>query len=249
MRNTLDRVWLRLGSALAAMTASIAVGAVTIKTEINAQPAMCGQLLHMIKAAEIPQMTNAQLCDFRFATLPPSTIKGFTFPHWRPLAVTDAPAMFMQMIKGNRAPDSVARQPDLSALHNAAIQAAQDHNLAFYTATLPMGARNITFVMMDIQRCSKLPYMSVLDHPFYATYEQGDLRVPVPTDVNTGSDELAFWDGAMLVGISISDRWLLIGNPPATIGINLDNIRLSSHQWPKITTISGGTLCGFSAEK
>jgi len=115
-----SRMWTRIGVALVALMASACVGAVTIKTELNAKPAMCAQLLHAIKAAGIPQMTDAQLCDFRFANLPPSKTEGFTFPHWLPLAVADPPAMFVRMIKANRAADSVANRPDYSAMYELA---------------------------------------------------------------------------------------------------------------------------------
>jgi hypothetical protein len=82
--------------------------AVSIKTVVNSDPAACGSLLAMVKAAGVLNMSDEQLCDFRFARLPSSQTKGFAFPTWTVLPVDDPPAMYFRLLHANLAPDKIS---------------------------------------------------------------------------------------------------------------------------------------------
>jgi hypothetical protein len=72
----------RLGVAMLAMLWSVAAGAaVTYDMNLNNDPAMCPSFLKMVKAAHFASMTDKQLCEFDFSTLPAAKANGFTFLH------------------------------------------------------------------------------------------------------------------------------------------------------------------------
>ncbi|WP_153242655.1 hypothetical protein [Frateuria defendens] len=258
------KVRTHLGVAVAAWLCTASAGAVTIKTVVNADSSMCGQLLKMVEVAGVPQMTDEQLCDFRFARLPPSMTEGFTFPQWKELAVADAPGMYVQMITANRAPHAPYGLPDLSSRREAVNQAMHEHNLAFYKTILPVSEfkfdyktssvttvskRDLTFVSMDIRHCSKLPYKDLIAFPFYAAFAGTDLKNPVPTDSIMSGDQMAWWRGNRLVRINVSYHWVTIGSRPPGIVVDLENLWWHPEERKLDAAITGGTHCSFSIDK
>jgi len=194
-------------------------------------------------------MNDEQLCDFRLSSLPPSKTEGFTFPRWESFVVDDSAAMFEKMNKDNRAPTSVARPLDLKNLYDTAAQAARDNNLLFNKTRLSMDGHDVTFLSMDIRRCSKLPYIQALERPFYAAYWQNDMKTPIPMDIAIGDEQIALWNKKRPVLIYVANRWVLIGGAPATVTVTLGPIRLASYEPPKGYAITGGDLCSISIEK
>jgi hypothetical protein len=160
----------RLWVAVLALACTGTTGAaVSIKTVVNSDPAACGSLLAMVKAAGVLNMSDEQLCDFRFARLPPSQTKGFAFPTWTVLPVDDPPAMYFKLLNVNMAPDKVSSYgypwPELTS---AAKQAAADRNLVFSRTELPLEGKGapLTFVQMDAKQCSTRDYMRHLTIPY-----------------------------------------------------------------------------------
>ncbi|WP_199100681.1 hypothetical protein [Dyella sp. ASV21] len=260
---TTHQGWGRVLAGLIAWAFSVGVGAATIKTVVNEKPPLCGQLLDMIKAAGIPQMTNEQLCDFRFAQLPPSKTQGFTFPSWHEVAVADPASMYLKLIVANRPPHAPYGLPDLSKHREAANQAVRDHNLAFYMTTLSVSEltddvntsptmtvsrRNLTFILMDIRHCSRLPYMGILDHPYHAAFESSDLQTPVPTGAISGM-QIALWKNEFPVRIIVNDRWMPIGGQSVELGVDLENFWWHPAQGKIDAAMTGGTLCSFRIER
>jgi hypothetical protein len=249
----------RLGLAMLALLCTTSVGAATIKTVVNADPPMCAQLLQMVKDARVPEMTDAQLCDFRFSRLPTSMTRGFTFPRWQEMAVADGSAMYLRMIAANRPPHSVATLPNYVLAKNAAEQAVRDKNLAFYTATVavsglaldkttmvsrPVNTRDLTFVSMELRRCSKL--QDVLPSPFYAFFEHSDLRTPISTSVYMAGDQIAEWKGKILVRLNVSYHWVKIGTALPEIVVDLENLWMSSGGGRRFDAgLTGGTRCSL----
>lgn len=171
--------------AIAFLTLSGLAGArTTIKTIAAHDPLACRQFLDMVKAAGIPEMSDAQLCDFRFERLPPSIAKHFTAIDWKPLEVKDPVAMYRRMWVTNKINDghnNMHFAPDFLA---AARGAAADHNLGFYTAQVRLQGKGpeVTVVKMDVLRgCTKLPaYLKNMPMPFYALYKGPLLQHPLP---------------------------------------------------------------------
>lgn len=268
--NELDGVHLatkarvRFGVIALSLLCTTSIGAATVKTVVNADPPMCAQLLNMVRDAGIPEMTDAQLCDFRFSGMPTSMTQGFIFPHWRKIAVADAdaPAMYLRMITANRSPHSKARRPDYALAQNAAQQAVNDKNLVFYTGTVPVSGlmleknmmlskpvstRNLTFVSMALRRCSKL--QDVLPSPFFAVFEKPDLMSPVPVAIDMSGKEIALWKGAPVL-LYVSYRWEAIPPLPTGINVRLDNLWWSEGAKGRLdAAITGGTHCSFTIDK
>jgi uncharacterized membrane protein YidH (DUF202 family) len=247
-REAVNLAWTRSCVAFVSFVCSACVGAATIQTVVNDKPPMCAQLQKMIEAAGVPQMTDAQLCDFRFARLPRSMTFGFTFPHWQEIAVADAPSMYLRMLVANRAPRSAAPPLDLSWARDRATQAALDHNLAFYRTTLPLDGRNVTFVAMDIMRCSKLPYMRDLGFPYYATYDQPDFREPEPSFTITDGVQIALWGKTTPVRLEIFNHWETGGGTAPAVVVMLENLDRFPAQGRRDAILNGATTCSFYIE-
>ncbi|GGA41133.1 hypothetical protein GCM10010981_32920 [Dyella nitratireducens] len=215
---------------------------------------MCGEFLQMVKEAGVPQMTDDQLCNFRFTKLPPSKTKEFTFPDWKKVAVADPSSTYLTMMKANRGEHSVANLPlNLSDQIKAVADASSDKNLAFYTGSMTFEGRAISFMYMDTLRCSKKPYMA--NYPpikYRAAYEGADLKKTIPSEFG-GSGELAIWKNTNPVILDSFDRWVaaLPGDRPVDI-VAVENIALGN--WPHLdrwqgASFAGGTICSFRIEK
>lgn len=231
----------------------LAGAATTIKVDFNSDPATCGALLAMVKAAGVLNMSNEQLCDFRLARLPPSQTKGFAFPTWTAMSVADPAAMHFRLLNANLAPDKVSTYgypwPDLIS---GAKQAAADHNLVFHKAALQLEGKGapLTFVQMDIKRCSKLPYMKHVGFPYYAVFDQPDLKKPDAVKMGGGTQgtEIALWKGRIPVEITIWDHWIwnkFVPLPPM-IQIVLQGLARSSVDGPFEGAVHSYSVCAFS---
>lgn len=183
-----------------ALALSTSAGAVTtIKTSVYNDPLLCKQFFGMVKAAGIPEMSDAQLCDFRFARLPPSIAKRFTAIDWKPLKVKDPVAMYRSMRMANLSRPAGRAGPPWPHLMKAAAEAAADHNLGFYTAKVKLQGKglDVTVVKMDIVRgCSKLPpSLKTMGIPYYAIYKGATLKHPLRFWIPLESSEMVFWNG------------------------------------------------------
>lgn len=183
-------------AATASIVLSSAAGAVTtIETIAAGDHTMCQQFLTMVKSARVPQMSDSQLCNFRFARLPRSITKGFTFPHWTQIQVDDPVDMYVHMLDSYVQPGSNFKPPWPAQAKAAVRQAADDQNLVFYTTQVRMGGKGplITAVQMDIRReCAKLPtYMKYMGVPFVAWFKDAALHHPLPTTGIPYTKELA----------------------------------------------------------
>lgn len=224
MEATKSREGQRLGRAavvIAAMAFSGVVGATTIQTVVAYDPVACSQFLNMVKMAGVPDMSDAQLCDFRFERLPPAITKHFVAIAWKPLVVEDPVAMYRRMwqaheIKGDA--NNLHPGPDLI---RAAQQAAADHNLGFYTAQVQLQGKGpmITVVKMDVMRSCTIPpsYMMPIGLPFYALYKSSSLQEPLAIDPPPDDGEqMMLWKGKALrvpVLMNVDMYWL-----PPSIG-------------------------------
>lgn len=239
---------------LLTLLATELVGATTIKTEVNSNPKMCSEFLKMVKEAGVPQMTDDQLCNFRFTKLSPSKTTEFTFPNWQKTAVANPSSMYLMMMKANRGEHSAASPPfHLSDQLKAVTDASFDKNLAFYVGSMTFEGRPISFMYMDILRCSRKPYMANYPPIKYRTaYEGADLKKPIPSEFG-GSGELAIWKNKNPVILNSFDRWVtsLPGERPFNI-VEVENIMLGN--WPHAdrwrgASFDGGTICSFRIEK
>ncbi len=244
---------------------SLAAGAATtITTVVNSDPAMCGRLLQMIKAARLSHMTDKQLCEFHFSQLPPSVTQGFTFLHWHRLKVADGPALYVKMLRANRAPGSVATEPDYARERQHAEEAARKGVLAFYTTQIPVsavtppgvpqtaptaGSNQWTVLSMRETKCPSavLPWMAGR-YGDYSIFEQPKLHTPVPINIAVGGSQLALWYGKLVL-IYVSPSWTAIGPEPPGIYVSLDNFWWSPGGEGMRMGMTGGTHCGFSIDK
>lgn len=193
--------WLcRILVVVTALAFSGAVGAgTTIKTVVAYDHLACRQFLNMVKTAGIPEMSDAQLCDFRFERLSPSIAKHFTAIEWKPLEVKDPVAMYHRMWVANETKDGTENIHFAPDYLGAAREAAADHNLGFYTAQVQLQGKGpaVTVVKMDVLRaCTKLPaYLRNMPMPFYALYKGVTLQHPLPIDPppNFGL-QMMLWD-------------------------------------------------------
>lgn len=184
-------------AVLALFCATSAAAATTIKTKVNEDPEMCSQFLEMIKAAGIPEMSNAQLCDFRFEQLPPAKTRHFSTVHWRPLEVKDPAAMYFRMRMANVAGPPSNDGPPWPNLMKALAEAVADHNIAFDTTQVQLQGKGpkVTIVKMDVVRnCSLLPkYLGVMGVPYYAIHKGQALQHPLRIWIPHESWQMMLW--------------------------------------------------------
>lgn len=239
---------------LMAVLATELVDATTITTDVNHNRQMCGDFLKMVKRAGVPQMSDDQLCNFRFTRISPSKTAGFTFPAWKKVEMADPSSTYLMMMSANRGEHSVARQPvNLSDQIKAAADASRDKNLAFYTGSMAFDGRPISFLYMDTLRCSKKSYMATYPPIEYrAAFEDVDLKKPIPSEFG-GDGELAMWNKTHPVVLRSFDGWVkaLPGDRPSNV-VQVDNIMLGN--WPQVDrwqgiSFNGGTICSFTIEK
>jgi hypothetical protein len=241
----------RLLTAMVALACTGTTGAaVSIKTVVNSDPAACGSLLAMVKAAGVLNMSDEQLCDFRFARLPPSQTKGFAFPTWTVLSVDDAPAMYFRLLHANLAPDEVSNYGyPWSDQINAARQAAADNNLVFYKTELQLEGKGspLTFVQMDIKQCSKRPYLKVIGFPAYAVFDQFDLKNPLPVKPSWTSDTQIFlWESRIPVEINITNQWFRIDDRSKAMQITMQGLARSAMDGVFHGAIHDYPVCAFN---
>ena len=220
---------LRAGVALTSMAFAGLVGAVSIQTMLNSDHQACGALLDMVKAAHVPQMTDQQLCNFRFARLPPSVTTGFAFPVWTEMTVIDAPALYFKLLSSHLRPHGPSNLgypwPDLM---KGAQQASDDHNLIFSKAELQLEGKPParTFVAMDTRRCSNQPYKGQIGFPFFGVFYQADLKEPEPVVAAPFlGAQIALWKKNIPVEIVVSDRWIATPGTPPTIRVVLEGLQ------------------------
>lgn len=255
----------RLAVGLCTLLCAAGAGAATITTVVNSDPAMCARLLEMIKAARIPEMTDRQLCEFDFSQLPPTVTKGFTFPHWRRLDVADGPALYVKMLHANRAPGSVATEPNYAKERQHAEEATRLGVLAFYTTQIPISAVTLnasyspptagsdrwTILSMRQTQCpSPVDRWMVGRYGDYSIFEGPEMATPVPINVAAGGSQLAMWNGK-LVQLYVAATWLKLGSGPPSTFVALDNFWWSLRMGgtKSGTGMWGGTHCSFSIDK
>ena len=194
----------------------------TIRTKADGDPVLCGQFLEMINAAGIPEMSDAQLCDFRFDRLLPAKTKHFTTVHWNPLEVKDPVAMYHRMRMANVSGLPSNDGPPWPNLMKALAEAVADHNIAFYTTQVQLQGKGseVTVVKMDVVRnCRKLPrYMQHMGVPYYAIYKGKTLQHPLRIWIPHESWQMMLWKHKGLqipVLLEIWPQWVghLSGGP------------------------------------
>lgn len=247
----LDRA--RLLVAVLALAGTGTTGAaVSIKTVVNSDHAACSSLLAMVKAAGVLNMSDEQLCDFRFARLPPSQTKGFAFPTWTVMPVAAPSAMYFKLLNVNLAPDKVSTYGyPWTDLIDAAKQATADHNLIFYKTELPLEGKGalLTFVQMDVKQCSTLAYMRHITVPYYAVFDQPDLQRPDPVKMSaSNANQIALWKGHIPVEITIDNHWewLRFVPEPPSIVVTLQGLARSSVDGPFEGAIHSYPVCQFN---
>ncbi|MDE2154593.1 MAG: hypothetical protein KGJ32_01675 [Xanthomonadaceae bacterium] len=195
-----DQRWLcQMVVAIVAMGLSGLAGAAgtTIKAIVGRDSLACQQFLAMVKAAGIPDMSDAQLCDFRFARLPVFKANHFTAIDWRPLEVKDPLEMYRHMRMANVQGPPANDGPPWPDLMKAVAEAKADHNLGFRTAQVQLQGKGpeVTVVEMDVIRnCSKLPkYMLHVGVPYYAIYKNVALQHPLRFWIPHESWQMMLW--------------------------------------------------------
>lgn len=233
-------------------------GAVTtVQTVVNSDHQACGKLLAMVKAAGVRTMTDAQLCDFRFARLPPSMLQGFTFPHWEAMSVADPTGMYFRLRTANVAPRSMAatNTSPWPSLMKSAHQAAADNNLAFYKAELQLEGKGapLTFVLMDdVKNCSKLPsYLENMGVPYYAIFDRPDLQHSEPVFPSSESVQIALWKGNIPIQLSIWPYWVSVSDDDlkSMIQVTMEGLARSSIDGPFNGAIHAYSVCAFNIIK
>lgn len=253
------RNFFRVLIASTSLLLTASVGAAT--AVVNSDQRMCGALLGLVNDAGIVKMSDAELCNLKFASIPAAKSHGFTFPKWSHLSVADAPAMYVNMISANRSSHSVAYKPDFALAKRLAQQGAEDKNLDFFTATVPVGEwtlegssvmpryahiRDLTFVSMELQRCTKL--RDIIPSPYYASFEKADLKTSIPASIDTSGSEITFWGGKPYL-ISVSYRWTTPGLPGPVVVVMLNNLWWSPGNDHIDSGLTGATKCSYRIEK
>ena len=250
----LQRLVVRTGMTILASLSCGLAGATVIKTVVDADHQACGRLLSMIKAAGVTAMTDEQLCDFRFSQLPPSKTNGVSFPHWVEIPVADGPAMYFRLLEANVPPKATSMRgypwPQQMA---GARQAAADKNLAFSKAYLKIEGTGepVTFVQMDIKRCSAHPYMEHMAFPYYAVFRGEGFQHPWPVSTNLADPkQIALWKNNIPVEISIDNRWVDAGNGlPVSIGVSMQGLAGTGLDGPFHGAIDNYPVCQFNIMK
>jgi hypothetical protein len=215
----------------------------------------------MVTDVGVAKMSDTQLCDLKLASLAAAKQRGFTFPIWDPLRISDAPDMYVKMISANRASTSVARVPDYESAKRVAQQALDEKNLSFSTTSVPVGewvskdgspnpvytnVRNLTFVSMELRRCSKL--RDSISSPYYASFKGLDMKVAIPTDSDTSGAELTLWEGKPYL-ISVTYKWEPEDHLHSAIVVMLNNLWFSSGNERVDPALRGATMCAYRIEK
>lgn len=208
----------------------------TIHMKHSYDPEVCTAFLAMVKAAGIARMTDEQLCDFRFAHLPSSATHGFTFPVWKRISVTDVPAMYFHLLQANVPAHGPFKMgypwPNLMS---AARAGAKDENLDFSVmqAALQNKGKDLTFVQMDIKRCSNAvykpfyskssrqmqPYVKDIGLPFFSVFTKDDIKTPIPIMAAPFvGGQVAFWKKNIPIELTSVNGWVrLPGRKPELI--------------------------------
>lgn len=220
---------------LGAMSWSLAAGVVTIREVVNSNPQLCHQFVDILKTAGVPQMTDAQLCKFHFDQLPASVTKGFTFPQWTELKVTDPLKMYKQMVLANW-PSNIALGAPPEAFfagfqgwyqtYKLFQQAVHEHAVDFYAATVPAHLwsgldsnqsvalkqlpSEFHFVRMDVDFCHNRGFR-FLGQSYAASYRPG---LSNPIDANELADGLiALWNGSLFKINTGPTLWSKVSGP------------------------------------
>lgn len=246
----------RVAMGVAAMLCTGWVGAATtIQTVVDSDHLACRRLLDMVKAAGVLTMTDAQLCDFRFARLPPAMTKGFTFPRWEEISVSDPTAMYFRLRTANVVPRSPATSSSPWPSYMKAVgQAVNDNNLAFYKTDLQLEGKgaSVTFVQMDIKKCSGFPpYVKEIAAPFYAIFDHSNFQHPEPVSNAPESEQVALWKNHIPIQLSIWPYWssLSADDPTSLIQVTMEGLARSSVDGPFYGAIHAYSVCAFNIRR
>lgn len=261
-----------------AMACSFGAGAVSIRQVVNSNPTLCHQFVDILKAADVPHMTDTQLCKFRFDQLPVSLTKDFTFPHWKELKVSDPLQMYKRMVlanwRGNWAKSATAKQffgNYIQALYQGyqvVEQAANKQAVKFYTTMLPAPQwsgdsgqpeaikrlpKNFYLVQMRINFCRD---RQLRFGDYYAVSRHADLKESFDADA-LGATSIALWNGHLLLIDVGPTLWL--DRPKASLPSINPTINLGAwypsgysnvYQQPFRAGFSPGpTICSYSVQK
>lgn len=236
-----------------ALLLSASVGATAIKTLANDDPVMCAQFKKMAAAAA-QGLTDDHLCTFRFAKLPMSATRpfGFSFPQWVPMTVTDAPAMYSDMVTADEninarefdSPSQKARVAlDDRHQRQEVSELAAQGILAFHKTTIPVSGRPLTFAQMDWTSCPRNPLMYA-GALLYTAYRDTELHQAIPSDSSPLFAELAIWDGRVPVAIEVDPASKSLGTE-MTLTLTALWWRVSDKKREENGVLGGGDHCVF----
>lgn len=248
---------------------SLGAGAVTITRSVNRSPELCRQFLAMVKAADVPHMTDAQLCTFSFAKLPASKAKGFTFLKWKVLPVANAKDMYIKMVLANRSayPKGPRFTRNFDSVLASLRNEIQHHNVTFYTTTLPISLwssapslkaaqrkampPSLTLVEMQIPDCSKSK-TNFVGGRSYAFFTKPDLTASVPQLSRYDGSEIALWKDphGKEWPVSIEMSWFWWPNQ-GRLGIfaSVDSMAWQPKSWFSAAGLAGSTACNYHIDK
>lgn len=258
---------------MGAMGWSLIAGAVTITQSVNRNPELCRQFLAMVKAADVPHMTDAQLCDFSFAKLPASKTAGFTFPTWNVLPVANAQDMYVKMVLANRAayPKGPRFTRNFDAVLASLRNEIQHHNVTFYTTTLPISMwstapyltttqrkampSSLTLVEMRVPDCSR-SRTNFVGGRSYAFFTKPDLTASIPQLSLYDGSEIALWKDRhgkeWPVAVEVPPYWFS-GTPalkiPTRIFALVSSMAWQPKSWFSVAGLAGSTACAYHINK
>jgi hypothetical protein len=213
------RLLARVPWAALAVASTATAGTVTMHTITDFDKTTCAAFRKMVVAADIAGMTDQQLCDFRFARLPASATKGFTFPRWKELKVSDPVETFRSVSLGNmhRAGHTAGYPTDL-VLESVSVN-SKANNLRFYTTDVQYQGKGpvATLLLADVVSCPKGTFNNEMDAPALFSFNDQNLTKQEPMDPSSAASagtELAFWKGNIPVVLSISNRWIKLSSQP-----------------------------------
>ncbi|HET7563320.1 MAG TPA: hypothetical protein VFJ87_13160 [Rhodanobacteraceae bacterium] len=253
-------------------------GAGTIRQVVDSKPALCKQFVAILEAANVRNMTDAQLCKFHFDQLPASITKGITFPRWTRLKVGDPLAMYKKMVLANwRADWAQSATPQqffvnyvegLYQAYQLIVRASHERAVDFYTAMLPASEwsgdvgqpqavkrlpESFHLVQMRIDFCRDQKLRSGL---YYAVSYQPDLTNPFDA-VGLEGSTIALWRGNLLL-IDAGPTWWSGHNEAGPSSVDA-RVNLASwypagysnvYQQPfRAGFDPGPTVCWYSIEK
>ena len=268
----------RVAAVIGGILFSLAAGAVNIRENVNSRPELCRQFADIIKASGVSNMTDAQLCHFRFDQLPAVAAAGFTFPTWKPLKVSDPLVMYKRMVLANWGADwadSATPQQffgnyiqGLYQGYEEATLATREHAVSFYTATLPTSkwfghasqpetlkrvSMNFHLLQMRINFCADKKLRSA---PYYAVSYKPDLNNPFDSTALDGST-IALWHGDLLL-IDAGPTWWFNQpeSPPPSITFTINWAAWYPSGYSKVYQHSfragfdpGPTVCSYTIEQ